>query len=66
LILILAEDMLLPEVKELVQDLIPELNFKLKRTGQVHLAMKLEEMYNDVPTYHQRKRIDFRFVCFAG
>ena len=57
-----AEDAKLPRVQELVEELIPGLTFKRMAQAKVHLALKLEDMYNEFPMYHMKVRIDFRFV----
>tara|TARA_B110001450_G_scaffold151258_1_gene141194 strand:- start:269 stop:1063 length:795 start_codon:yes stop_codon:yes gene_type:complete len=63
--LLCAEDALLPVVKAKMSQLLPDVEWKLKDVGKVHLARQLERSFNAKPMYCYGVRKHHRFEAYA-
>jgi hypothetical protein len=55
----------MPVVRPLLAELCPDTKYKRMPQAKVHLAKRLEVLYNERPMYHLGKRKDFRFSAYS-
>ena len=55
----------MPVVKPLLAALCPDIKYVRMTQAKVHLAKKMEDLYNERPMYHLGKRKDYRFHAYS-